>query len=117
MMDSNTFIMRFAIGGTYRLRTSPAFPQLLSGTMTVRSEIHPTDMWGNRILLADFRLVYPDGHEEIRQAERCFVQEGYTPVKDSYGERVIPTEIATTIHGQHPFAKAYASDGIAARVA
>lgn len=111
-------LIRFAIGGTYRLHTLPDSPNLLDGTMHIRSEIRPPDIWGNRYLLADFRLVYPDGHEEIRQAVRCFVQAGYTSIKDSFGERTIPVEFAIPTEGIFPFAKAYASDGIStARVA
>ena len=113
-MQTNPFIMRFRNGATYRLRSSPDFPRLLGGTMTVRSEIKPTDRWGNRIILADFRLVYPDGHTENRMAARCFVEEGCASVVDSYGERVVDTEIAQ-LQGIYPnYAKAYAIDGVAA---
>ena len=42
-MQTNPFIMRFRNGATYRLRSSPDFPRLLGGTMTVRSEIKPTE--------------------------------------------------------------------------
>lgn len=113
-MTSNPFIMRFRFGASYRLRTSSDFPRLLDGTMTVRSEIKPTDQWGNRVILADFRLRFPDDHWETRLAARCFVEEGYSTFKDSYGERQIHVEIAA-LQGIYPFfAKAYALDEIAA---
>ena len=113
-MTINPFIMRFRIGAAYRLRTSPEFPRLLDGTMSVRSEIKPTDQWGNRVILADFRLHFPDDHWETRLAARCFVEEGYSTFKDSYCERQIPVEIAA-LQGIYPFfAKAYALDEIAA---
>ena len=113
-MQNNQFIMRFRNGATYRLRSSPDFPRLLGGSMTVRSEIKPTDQWGNRIILADFRLLFPDGHWENRLAARCFVEEGYASFKDAYGERQLPVEIAA-LQGIYPhFAKAYAIDEVAA---
>ena len=113
-MPNNPFIMRFRIGATYRLHSSPDFPKMLCGFMTVRSEIKPTDQWGNRIVLADFILTYPDGHSETRQSARCFVEEGYSSFRDSYGERQLPVEIAN-LQGIYPFfAKAYALDEIAA---
>ena len=113
-MTNNTFITRFQVGRTYRLHTSQDFPKLLGGLMTVRSVIKPTDRWGNRIILADFRLVYPDGQTENRMAARCFVEEGNASVVDSYGERVVDTEIAQ-LQGIYPnYAKAYAIDGVAA---
>lgn len=113
-MAGNPFILRFRIGATYRLRSSPDFPRMLGGTMTPRSVIKPTDQWGNRIILADFALTYPDGHTETRLAARCFVEEGYASFKDAYGERQIPVEIAA-LQGIYPnFAKAYAVDEIAA---
>lgn len=113
-MPTNPFIMRFRIGATYRFRTSPDFPRLLDGTMTVRSEIKPTDQWGNRVVLADVRLRFPDGRWETRLSARCFVEEGYSTFKDSYCERQIPMEIAA-LQGIYPFfAKAYAIDEIAA---
>ncbi|MBO6031718.1 MAG: hypothetical protein J6Q22_09615 [Prevotella sp.] len=80
--------------------------------MTVRSEIKPTDQWGDRIILADFTLIYPDGRTEDRKAARCFVEEGYATFKDAYGERQIPVEIAA-LQGIYPnFAKAYAMDEV-----
>ena len=91
-MPTNPFIMRFRNGATYKLRSSPDFPRLLGGTMTVRSEIKPTDQWGNRIILADFMLHYPDGRIGTKLAARCFVEEGYATFKDAYGERQIPVE-------------------------
>lgn len=113
-MQTNPFIMRFRNGATYRLRSSPDFPKMLGGTMTVRSEIKPTDQWGNRIFLADFELCYPDGHWESRRAARCFVEEGYATFTDSYGERKIPVEIAN-LQGMYPYyGKAYAIDEMAA---
>lgn len=113
-MQTDPFIMRFRNGATYRLRSSPDFPRMLGGTMTPRSVIKPTDQWGNRIILADFALTYPDGHTENRLAARCFVEEGYASFKDAYGERQIPVEIAA-LQGIYPnFAKAYAVDEIAA---
>ena len=113
-MQTNPFIMRFRNGATYRLRSSPDFPRLLGGTMTVRSEIKPTDQWGNRIILADFMLTYPDGRIGTKLSARCFVEEGYATFTDSYGERKIPVEIAA-LQGIYPnFAKAYAIDGVAA---
>lgn len=114
-MTNNPLIMRFRNGATYQLRSSPDFPRLLGGTMTVRSEIKPTDQWGNRIILADFTLFYPDGRTENRYASRCFVEEGYSTFKDSYGERQIPVEIAA-LQGIYPhFAKAYAIDETSAQ--
>ena len=114
-MPTNPFIMRFRNGATYRLRSSPDFPRLLGGTMTVRSEIKPTDQWGNRIILADFMLHYPDGRIGTKLAARCFVEEGYDTFKDAYGERQIPVEIAA-LQGIYPnFAKAYAMDEVAAQ--
>ena len=113
-MNSNPLTLRFRIGATYRLHSSPDFPSLLNGSMVVRSELKPTDQWGNRIILADFSLTFPDGHTENRPAARCFVEEGYTAYKDSYGERQLPTEIAN-LQGIYPlYAKAYAVDEIAA---
>lgn len=113
-MQTNPFIMRFRNGATYRLRSSPDFPRLLGGTMTVRSEIKPTDQWGNRIILADFMLTYPDGRIGTKLSARCFVEEGYATFTDSYGERKIPVEIAA-LQGIYPnFAKAYAIDEVAA---
>ena len=113
-MNSNPFLIRFRKGTTYSLRSSPDFPRLLGGTMTVRSEIKPTDQWGNRIILADFMLHYPDGRIGTKLAARCFVEEGYATFKDAYGERQIPVEIAA-LQGIYPnFAKAYAIDEIAA---
>ena len=113
-MNTNPYIMRFRIGATYRLRSSPDFPRSLGGTMTVRSEIKPTDQWGNRIILADFSLIYPDGRMETRHSARCFVEEGYASFKDAYVERQIPVEIAA-LQGIYPnFAKAHAVDEIAA---
>lgn len=113
-MAANPFIIRFRKGSTYRLRSSPEFPRLLGGQMTVRSEIKPTDQWGNRIILADFTLSFPDGHTETRQSARCFVEEGYSTLKDAYGERTIPVEVSA-LQGIYPnFAKAYAIDEIAA---
>ena len=83
--------------------------------MTVRSEIKPTDQWGNRIILADFMLTYPDGRIGTKLSARCFVEEGYATLKDSYGERQIPVEIAA-LQGIYPnFAKAYAVDEIPAK--
>ena len=112
-MQTDPNIMRFRIGAAYRLRTSTEFPRLLDGTMSVRSEIKPTDHWGNRVILADFRLHFPDDHWETRLAARCFVEEGYSTFKDSYCERQIPVEIAA-LQGIYPFfAKAYALDEIA----
>lgn len=113
-MAANPFIIRFRNGATYRLRSSPDFPRLLGGTMTVRSEIKPTDQWGNRIILADFMLTYPDGRIGTKLSARCFVEEGYATFTDSYGERKIPVEIAA-LQGIYPnFAKAYAIDEVAA---
>ena len=113
-MEQAPLITRFKVGGTYRLHSSPDFPRMLNGTMTVRSQIKPTDSWGNRILLADFTLVYPDGRVGTKLSARCFVEEGYAPLKDSYGERQIPVEIAA-LQGIYPnFAKAYAVDEIPA---
>lgn len=112
-MQTDPNIMRFRIGAAYRLRTSTEFPRLLDGTMSVRSEIKPTDQWGNRVILADFRLHFPDDHWETRLAARCFVEEGYSTFKDSYCERQISVEIAA-LQGIYPFfAKAYALDEIA----
>ena len=113
-MAANPFIIRFRTGAAYRLHTSPTFSKMLGGFMVVRSEIKPTDQWGNRIFLADFELCYPDGHWESRRAARCFVEEGVSTFKNSYGERTIPVEIAN-LQGIYPyFAKAYAIDEIAA---
>jgi hypothetical protein len=87
---------------------------MLGGTMTIRSEIKPTDQWGNRIVLADCMLRYPDGRIGTKLAARCFVEEGYSTFKDAYGERQIQVEIAT-LQGIYPnFAKAYAIDEVAA---
>lgn len=113
-MNSNPLTLRFRIGATYRLRSSPDFPRLLNGTMTVRSQIKPTDQWGNRIILADFMLKYPDGRIGTKLSARCFVEEGYSELADSYGARQVPTEIAN-LQGIYPlYAKAYAVDEIPA---
>ena len=113
-MNPNPFLIRFRQGATYLLRSSPDFPRMLGGTMTVRSQIKPTDQWGNRIILADFMLKYPDGRIGTKLAARCFVEEGYATFKDAYGERQIPVEIAA-LQGIYPnFAKAYAIDELAA---
>lgn len=113
-MAINNIVTRFRTGAAYRLRTSSDFPKMLGGSMLVRSEIKPTDQWGNRIFLADFELCYPDGRWETRRAARCFVEEGVSTFKDSYGEHTVPVEIAN-LQGVYPyFAKAYAIDEIAA---
>lgn len=111
--NANPLTVRFKVGTSYLLRSSPDIPQMLGGFLTVRSEIKPTDLWGNRIVLADCSLLYPDGHTETRLSARCFIEEGFAIVRDSYGERTVPAEIAN-VQGVYPnFAKAYAVDGVA----
>lgn len=112
-METNTITKRFKVGHSYTLRTSPDFPRLLGGTMTVTAELKPTDNWGNRIILADLYLTdsngtpLPDG---TRLGCRAFVEEGVMSFSDSLGNRTIPVEIAA-LQGCYPnFAKAYAID-------
>ena len=116
-MATNPMTIRFQIGHTYRLRTAPDFPRYYGGSMTVTTEIKPTDKWGNRIILADFSLTdnfgnpIPDG---IRLGARCFVEEGIMELNDPYGVRPLPVEIAA-LQGCYPmFGKVYAVDEVRA---
>ena len=111
-MNPDPCTIRFAVGKTYRLHTSPDFPKYRHGTIIVRAELAPRDQWGNRILLVDAYLAPKggDGGMETRLGARCFVEEGYAELRDSYGSRTIPVEIAT-LQGVYPdFAKAYANN-------
>lgn len=105
MMASSPFVQTFSVGRTYRLHSFS--PSMLGGTMKVRTELRPADVWGNRILLADFWL---DKEKTPRLGQRVFVETGYAEVKDSYGSRLVETEIAS-LQGIYPLmAKAYAVD-------
>ena len=116
-MNLYPVITRFRQGHTYRLKTDKDFPRMIGGMLTVRNEIKPVDTWGNRILLADVLLTYPDGHTENRIAARVFVEEGVSSFVDSYGEHTTPTEIAA-VQGLYPlFAKSYAIDELPATAA
>lgn len=99
----------FQTGNSYRLFSSPDFPQYLRGFITIRTEIKPRDpTWGNRILLAD--LILDDGRRV--NGLRCFVECGYRKIADSYGERLVSAEIAT-LQGVYPsFGKSYATDSV-----
>ena len=102
---ASPFVQTFAVGRTYRLHSNA--PSMLGGTMKVRTEIRPADVWGNRILIADFWI---DGEESPRLSQRVFVETGYAEMKDSYGSRLVETEIAS-LQGIYPLmAKAYAVD-------
>ena len=80
--------------------------------MTVRAELSPRDQWGNRVLLVDAALEPRGGGDEGEVSllgARCFVEEGYAELRDSYGARTLPVEVAT-IQGLYPeLAKAYAN--------
>ncbi len=110
-MSANPYIVRFVVGKSYRLHTSPSMPQYRSGTIVVKAEIAPRDKWGNRTLLVDAFLNAKDGgrgHDSLLGV-KCFVEEGYSETKDAYGIRTIPAEIAA-IQGVYPdSAKAYAN--------
>ena len=110
-MNPDPCTVRFAVGKTYRLHTSHDLPQYRQGIIIVRAELAPRDQWGNRILLVDAYLAPKagDGGMETRLGARCFVEEGFTELRDSYGSRTIPVEIAT-LQGVYPdFAKTYAN--------
>lgn len=110
-MQANTPVTRFKVGETYRLRSSPDFPRLLGGSMTVLSEIKPTDLWGNRIILVDCTLDAanaPELQSRSYKGARCFVEEGYAKTD---GGDLIPAEVATLQNTYPYFAKAYATDG------
>lgn len=111
-MAKNPFMTRFIVGKTYKLRTSASLPKMLAGTMTVKAEIRPSDVWGNRVLLCDVTLDNPpNGMPSVFHSGRCFVEEGYTEIENSYGSRTVAVEIAA-LQGIYPyFAKAYAIDG------
>lgn len=87
----------------------------LSGRMTVRAELMPSNQWGNRILLCDVVLDSPPPSVAAHHlGARCFVEEGYSTVEDSRGRRTVETEIAA-LQGIYPyFAKAYATEEAAA---
>lgn len=124
---ANPYIVRFQVGKTYRLHTSPDFDRLRGGTLVVKAELKPSDRWGNRILLVDaFLDPKTDGtgnpvripigsayfETELHLGSRCFVEEGYATRTDSFGSRTIPAEVAT-LQGIYPdFAKAYAIDEV-----
>lgn len=114
-MTMNPYTIRFAVGKTYRLHTSPDFNRLRGGYLVVKAELKPTDQWGNRILLVDAYLDPKGGNKTSHEpllGSRCFVEEGYATHTDSFGSRTIPSEIAT-LQGIYPdFAKAYAVDEI-----
>lgn len=110
-MASNPFITRFTVGKTYRLHTSPTLSGYRSGTVTIRAELTPLNQWGSRMMLVDAVLNPVDGKggKETRLGTRCYVEEGFAELKDSYGTRTIPVEIAT-LQGIYPDkAKAYAN--------
>ena len=111
---ANTLTHRFRIGGTYRLRTDPEHSRYMGGTMTVLSEVKPTDQWGNRIILADFTFDPPMERDgtivTAMKGARAFVEEGISEFKDSFGTRKIPVEIAA-LQGIYPlYGKAYSID-------
>lgn len=110
-MARNPFIQRFAVGRTYAIPSSPDNAMGLAGRMTVRAELMPVNQWGNRILLCDVTLDNPPPEVVARHlGARCFVEEGYAAVEDSYGKRTVETEIAA-LQGIYPyFAKAYATE-------
>lgn len=113
-MIGNPLTHRFHEGCTYRLCSSPDFSNHLAGKVTIRTELKPLDQWGNRIVLADVTLDPPlkrDGETiHTLTGARCFIEEGYTTFRDSFGERRIPVEIAA-IQGLYPyFGKAFALD-------
>lgn len=106
----NASTVRFVVGRSYRLHTSPIMPNLAGGRMTVIAELAPRDRWGNRTLLVDAQLIPANGRgtRTERLGVSCFVEEGYADVVGSYGGRTIPVEIAT-LQGIYPLcAKAYA---------
>ena len=113
---ANPYTVRFQVGKSYALHTSPDFNRLRGGQLVVKAELKPIDQWGNRILLVDAYLDPKggkEGAEEVYLGSRCFVEEGYAHLTDSYGSRTTPTEIAT-LQGIYPdFAKAYAVDELA----
>lgn len=114
MATSNPYIVRFTVGKSYRLRTSPDLPNSRSGFITIRAELYPRDQWGNRILLADAHLdgLSPNDAPTNLLGARCFVEEGFAEERDAYGVRTIPVEIAT-LQGVYPhFAKSYANADI-----
>lgn len=103
--------IRFAVGKTYRLHTSPTLSGYRSGTITIRVELTPLNQWGSRMMLVDAVLKPVDGKvgKETHLGIRCYVEEGFAELKDSYGIRTIPVEIAT-LQGIYPNkAKAYAN--------
>lgn len=105
--------IRFAVGKTYRLHSSPDLPNFLGGTIRVIAELSPRDQWGNRILLVDAHF---DSNRSDLLGCRCFVEEGYTECVGVYGSRTIPVEIAT-VQGIYPaFAKAYANADVPAHM-
>ena len=110
---SSPFTIRFQVGKTYRLHTSQDFDRLRGGTIVVKAELKPKDLWGNRILLVDAYLDAREGGErEERLGSRCYVEEGYASIKDAYGYRTVNAEVAT-LQGVYPdFAKAYAVDEV-----
>lgn len=110
-MNQDPCTVRFAVGKTYRLHTSPDFPRCRDGSIIVRAELTPRNLWGNRILLVDAYLAPKDGVGglETHLGARCFVEEGYAELCGPYGSRTIPVEIAT-LQGVYPdFAKSYAN--------
>ena len=113
---SNPYIVRFQVGKSYRLHTSPDFDRLRSGYLVVKAELKPIDQWGNRILLVDAYLDQRGGCEgavECHLGARCFVEEGYATRTDSFGSRTVHSEVAA-LQGIYPdFAKAYAIDEVA----
>ena len=113
---ANPYTLRFQVGKSYRLHTSPDFNRLRGGCLTVIAELSPRDQWGNRILLVDAHLDHTkvDGGTTDLLGCRCFVEEGYAESVGVYGSRTIPVEIAT-LQGTYPsFAKAYANADIPA---
>jgi hypothetical protein len=109
-MAADPHTIRFTVGKTYRLYTSPELPQFLGGNFTVIAELSPSNQWGNRILLVDAHL---DNSTDLLGC-RCFVEEGFSESVGVYGSRTIPVEIAT-LQGTYPsFAKAHANADIPA---
>ena len=112
----NPYTIRFQIGKSYRLHTSPDFNRLRGGHIVVRAELKPTDQWGTRILLVDAYLDPKDGKTgatELHLGSRCFVEDCHATLTDSFGSHTKPAEVAT-LQGVYPdFAKAYSVDEIA----
>lgn len=111
LMAPDPTTIRFAVGKTYRLHSSPGLPNFLGGTMKVIAELSPRNQWGSRSLLADVSFAPTTGckRNKSRLGVQCFVEEGFAEVRNSRGSRMMPVEIAT-LTGLYPDkAKAYAN--------